>query len=216
MVSKPSVFLFDEPLSNIDAKLRVQMRAEIGSLQNRLKITSVYVTHDQVEAMTMGDRICVLNGGYIQQVGSPLQLYREPKNLFVARFIGTPPMNIMEGQISEDGRKVHMKGFDMVVKDELFEVTNHHRGRKVTVGIRPEHLTAIDDPEQGSIKVKGHVKVVEPLGHEVIVHCMIGEEEVTAKFDPDHIPHPNTEVDLFLYANHVHLFDRETENRLEA
>lgn len=216
MVRQPSVFLFDEPLSNLDAKLRVQMRAEISSLQNRLKITSVYVTHDQVEAMTMGHRICVLNGGYIQQVGTPLELYRRPKNLFVARFIGTPPMNIMDGQISEDGRLVHMQGFDLKVKASLFDVTNHHRGRKVAVGVRPEHLTALDEPEQGAIKVPGRVKVVEPLGHEVIVHCMIGEESVTAKFDPDHIPLPDTDVDLYLYANQVHLFDQETEKRLEA
>ncbi|CAM2068878.1 sn-glycerol-3-phosphate ABC transporter ATP-binding protein UgpC [Sulfidibacter corallicola] len=214
IVRKPSVFLFDEPLSNLDAELRVQMRAEISSLQKRLQITSVYVTHDQVEAMTMGHRITVLNGGDVQQVGTPLDLYETPRNLFVARFIGTPPMNIVAGTVKQDGSAVETATLVLPLEGELGNLGQRHRGRKIMVGLRPEHIGSNPEPEVPNAEISCKVEVVEPLGHEVILHGRSGEDRIVAKLHPHHIPETGETLKLSARCDGLHLFDPETELRL--
>lgn len=215
IVRQPSVFLFDEPLSNLDAELRVQMRAEITKLQKRLQITAVYVTHDQVEAMTMGHRITVLNRGDIMQVGTPLELYEAPVNVFTARFIGTPPMNMMNGTISSDGGKLTTSGLEIPLLGDLQAIGQKHRGKKVMAGIRAEHV-GTQQPEEDSVKFTAEVDMVEPLGHEVIAYNSIREDRLIAKLDAHHIPSIGDDLDLFLQSEKLHLFDPQTEMRLEA
>ena len=182
IVRKPKVFLFDEPLSNLDAKLRVQMRAEISRLHQRLGATMIYVTHDQVEAMTMGTRICLMKDGLVQQVEAPLKLYREPVNRFVAGFIGSPAMNLLDGTVSGSGA------------DHVFE-TNGRRvplpagvadriDGQVTLGVRPENLRLVSGPGSGpSFEV--NVDLVEPLGSEVYLHGSLGEARLVARLGHD-------------------------------
>jgi multiple sugar transport system ATP-binding protein len=215
IVRQPAVFLFDEPLSNLDAKLRVQMRAEITGLQRRLKTTTVYVTHDQVEAMTMGHRIAVLDAGELQQVGTPRELYETPANLFVARFIGTPPMSFIRVQITADGTRVKGAGLDLELSAAQREATSGMDGREVMVGVRPEHLR--DDRRQVSgatAAVRLKVELVETLGHEVLLHGRLGDHALTAKVDARERFAIADEVDLLLDLNHLHLFDAATERRL--
>jgi multiple sugar transport system ATP-binding protein len=206
IVRQPAVFLFDEPLSNLDAKLRVQMRAEITKLQQRLQTTCVYVTHDQIEAMTMGHRIAVMNAGRIQQVGTPLEVYERPANLFVAKFIGTPPMNVLRARIA-DGR-LRANGIDLPLPQR-----KGLSGTEVYVGIRPEHLR---DQPGGTARLQGTVEMVEPLGHEVIVHSRIGDELMVAALDTQRIPRVGEPIDLQVEIDKVHLFDADTEQRLPA
>ncbi len=215
IVRKPSVFLFDEPLSNLDAKLRVQMRAEISKLQHRLQTTTIYVTHDQVEAMTMGDRIAVLKDGDLQQVGSPLDLYEHPANLFVASFIGTPPMNFFSATIA-DGALVHPQ-FRLPVPAAAQGAAGSQAGRQVTVGIRPENILDSDQGARGATgRMTIEVEVVEPLGHEVIVHGRVGDDLVVATLDPHRAPALGSRLELVLELDKLHLFDAETERRLVA
>ena len=168
IVRKPKVFLFDEPLSNLDAKLRVQMRAEISSLHSRLQATMIYVTHDQVEAMTMGDRIVVMRDGVIQQIGTPLGLYNQPVNRFVAGFIGSPPMNIMNAKVAEsDGQLSIDEGdFQIRLDGEMADTLRSHVGKDVLFGIRPEDLL-YDEAPAAQNNIKARVEVVEPLGAEI-------------------------------------------------
>jgi multiple sugar transport system ATP-binding protein len=214
IVRQPSVFLFDEPLSNLDAELRVQMRAEISKLQRRMQVTSVYVTHDQVEAMTMGDRITVMRGGDIMQVGSPLDLYNDPQNLFVARFIGTPPMNLFEATISEDATKIMADSFQVSVPEHLSSIAHANRGRKVMAGVRPEHIYLDAGPNGTAEKFRVDVEITEPLGHEVIVHSRAGENRFTAALPPSSIPSAGSGLDLFMDTGSMLLFDINTEQRL--
>jgi len=215
IVRQPAVFLFDEPLSNLDAKLRVQMRAEITSLQRRLRTTTVYVTHDQVEAMTMGHRIAVLNAGDLQQVGTPLELYEKPANVFVARFIGTPPMNFLRGRVAPGGGRVAGEGFDLELVGRLRQAAAGMDGREVLVGVRPENLRG-DRREAGGPTAPLRLKVdlVETLGHEVQVHGRLGDTVVVAKVDPPDTPAIDAAVDFLLELNHLHLFDAASERRL--
>ena len=216
IVRKPQVFLFDEPLSNLDAKLRVQMRAEISKLHSQLEATMVYVTHDQVEAMTMGHRIAVMEKGDLKQVGTPLELYAKPANVFVARFIGTPPMNMIAASIAAGGDRIEGSGFVLPVGDALAPTAKAYRGRKVTVGIRPEHVTeSVADQEGLKARINGEVTVVEPLGHEVVIHAGLGETSVVAKLGPETIPAFGDRIPLAVDCDRLHLFDVETEKRLE-
>jgi len=216
IVRKPSVFLFDEPLSNLDAKLRVQMRAEITKLQQRLQTTTVYVTHDQVEAMTMGNRIAVMKDGKVQQVGSPLDLYENPSNVFVATFIGTPPMNLIRATITEDGKQLATSKFTLPVAKSLQGLTTGKNGRRVVVGIRPENVIDAANPGKGeTARITAEVEIVEPLGYEVVVHARSGDELLVAKLEPHHIPKMGDKIDLILELDTLHLFDAETEKRLE-
>jgi multiple sugar transport system ATP-binding protein len=217
IVRKPAVFLFDEPLSNLDAKLRVQMRAEISKLQQRLKTTTVYVTHDQVEAMTMGHRIAVMKDGKLQQVGTPLEVYERPQNLFVANFIGTPPMNLVTAAVAERGARLVAGTFALPVPEALRPLLEGRDGRKVVVGIRPENLLEVGKPVRGaSATVRLEVEIVEPLGHEVVVHARAGDDLIVAKLDPSFVPRMGDSVDLAVELDALHLFDPETELRLAA
>jgi multiple sugar transport system ATP-binding protein len=182
IVREPSVFLMDEPLSNLDAKLRVQMRAEVSRIQRRLDVATLYVTHDQVEAMTMGDRVAVMQSGHLQQCDSPQTLYDRPNNLFVAAFIGSPAMNLYEGALGEGARSVKLGSQDLVLPDTVLQ--NHPKlaafaQQKVVVGLRPEHLPAAEGADGPSIE--GDVDLVEALGSELLVHFSIDANKVTAE-----------------------------------
>jgi multiple sugar transport system ATP-binding protein len=217
IVRKPAVFLFDEPLSNLDAKLRVQMRAEIKKLQARLGVTAIYVTHDQIEAMTMGHRIAVLHAGILQQVGAPLELYERPANLFVAAFIGSPPMNFVPATLAQGATRIAAAGFSVPVPERLRAALSGRDGAKVTLGVRPENLAPPGrEPRGPSAPLGVTVEIVEPLGDEVVVHARAGQDTLTFKQDP-HIPTAagdTLEVKLELDA--LHLFDAATERRLGA
>ncbi|PYQ63006.1 MAG: glycerol-3-phosphate ABC transporter ATP-binding protein [Acidobacteria bacterium] len=215
IVRKPSVFLFDEPLSNLDAKLRVQMRAEISKLQKTLKTTTVYVTHDQIEAMTMGHRIAVMRSGQLQQVGTPLEVYEQPANLFVASFIGTPPMNFVPATFTDGGATVTASGFKMPVPEPFRAASAGRDGAKVVLGIRPENVREASREGGGeTVRVTAKVEFVEPLGHEVIVHGRVGDELIVAKVDPHRSPRIGSTIDLMIEVGAAHLFDAATEKRL--
>ncbi|WP_181703823.1 ABC transporter ATP-binding protein [Chthonobacter albigriseus] len=202
IVRDPKVFLFDEPLSNLDAKLRVQMRAEIKELQQRLDTTTVYVTHDQVEAMTMADRIVVLHDGHVEQIGAPLELYDRPANTFVAGFIGSPAMNLLKGTIkgdsvvTEDGIKLPING-----------APPGSDGRPVRFGIRPEHLTL-----GGTIPAV--ITVVEPTGSETQVFAKLGEQRIVGVFRDRISGRAGEALPVGIDPRLVHLFDQETGLRL--
>ena len=205
IVRNPQVFLFDEPLSNLDAKLRVQMRAELKDIHARLKTTTVYVTHDQIEAMTMADRIVVMRDGIVEQVGAPLDLYDRPNNTFVASFIGSPSMNLLQGVIADGGKSVRVEaGAELP-----FEGAPPAVG-KVVYGIRPEHLHLADDG-QGFEAVATNV---EPTGSETLVQVRLGDQIVSALLrDRVNIRAGDT-VRLGVQADKAHLFDAETSQRL--
>jgi multiple sugar transport system ATP-binding protein len=224
IVRKPAVFLFDEPLSNLDAKLRGQMRAEIKRLQRELETTTVYVTHDQVEAMTMGSRIAVMRDGKIQQVGEPLEIYDRPRNLFVAGFIGTPPMNFVPAKIERNGGTPALAaaGFRLPLPSTAGKNGGMPSGTAVIVGIRPESLRRADPapdgagaegkPRSGSLSATA--EVVEPLGDEVIVHARANEALLVCKLDPRDAPRAGDPITLEVDADRIHLFDAATEERL--
>jgi multiple sugar transport system ATP-binding protein len=214
IVRQPAVFLFDEPLSNLDAKLRVQMRAEITQLQQRLKTTSVYVTHDQIEAMTMGHRIAVMREGKIQQVGTPLEIYAEPDNLFVAQFIGTPPMNFVTGTVWEHGASIRTPEFSLPVPERLRDALAP--GRRVIVGIRPEHVGPVGGTEPDRTIVIGRVELVELIGHQIIVHTRIGKDLMVASLDPRSQPRIGDTLSLSIENDAIQLFDAETELRIDS
>ena len=212
IVRQPKVFLFDEPLSNLDAKLRVQMRAEISSLHNRLQATMVYVTHDQVEAMTMADKIVVLKDGLIQQIGSPLELYNDPANRFVAGFIGSPPMNFMTVNVTEEGGKVLIDegDFKMELPKEQAEVLKDYVGKQVVFGIRPEDLDHMDKEEKGKT-IKASVGVIEPLGAEIHVYVNTSKHSMIARVGPNVKLEVGNEIYLFPHFEKAVFFDVETE-----
>ena len=211
IVRNPSVFLFDEPLSNLDAKLRVQMRAEITKLQQRLQTTCVYVTHDQVEAMTMGNRMAVMNAGKIQQVGTPLEVYDRPANVFVAQFIGTPPMNFFDATIQNG--VMHAAAFQLPVPAKYRAAAQN--GQKVRVGVRPENILQGSETGRGeTARIPGLVDIVEPIGHQAIVHTRAGEDLLVAAFDSHHMPRVGETIDLVIELDALHLFDAVTEMRL--
>lgn len=217
IVRKPSVFLFDEPLSNLDAELRVHMRAEIANLQKRLGITAVYVTHDQVEAMTMGDRISVLHNGHLAQVGTPLELYDTPANVFVAQFIGTPNMNMLKMTVSDDGTSVVHPDITLKVPDHLKAAVADRKGKEVFVGMRPEHIVAPDEHAWSNVaEITGTAEIVETLGHEVVVHMSLNTDakRIVAKMDVHKVPQIGQKLALNVNADKIHIFDNETQKRL--
>ncbi|MNE47749.1 sn-glycerol-3-phosphate import ATP-binding protein UgpC [compost metagenome] len=206
IVRQPQVFLFDEPLSNLDAKLRVQMRSEIKQLHQRLKTTIIYVTHDQIEAMTMADRIVVMRDGYVEQIGSPLELYDRPANLFVAGFIGSPGMNFIPGSISEDDASVFVTKNG--VKLPLPGGYSLASGQNLVYGIRPEDLVI----REGGVDAE--VSLIEPTGAETQITALLGETPVIAsirdRFDID----PGDTISLGINLAKVHLFDAATGQRI--
>jgi multiple sugar transport system ATP-binding protein len=206
IVRDPAVFLFDEPLSNLDAKLRVQMRAEIKELHQRLKTTTVYVTHDQVEAMTMADRIVVMHDGIVEQSGSPLELYDRPANIFVAGFIGSPAMNLIKGRIKVNGKTsfVTEDGLDL----PLVSAPRDSDGRPAIYGIRPEHFSL------GGQSLKAEVSVIEPTGSETQVFAKLGGQKVVGVFRERVAARPGEDLPMAPDPKSVHLFDKETGLRL--
>jgi multiple sugar transport system ATP-binding protein len=211
IVRQPQVFLFDEPLSNLDAKLRVQTRKEIARLHQQLKATMIYVTHDQVEAMTLGERIVVMHEGRTQQVDAPLALYHRPANRFVAGFIGSPAMNFLEGDIvRENGLRFRSSdGAADISLGGAGENVAAHGGRTVTLGVRPEDIRL--DPTGG---VPGTLELVEPMGNELFLYVRVGAHEVVARVAPVEVPHPPAPVRLGVNAARVHVFDAESGARL--
>lgn len=219
IVRQPKVFLFDEPLSNLDANLRVQMRTEISRLHDKLQSTMIYVTHDQVEAMSMGDRIVVMKDGIVQQVESPLNIYHHPVNKFVAGFIGSPTMNFMSGTIATNGRPVFsedVSGFSLPVPPHLERQLSPFTGKQLMLGIRPEH---IHSSRPGSTETfhpqKVTVEVVEPVGNEMFVYFSTGvNTQYVARLSSDAAPEVGRPLELFFDTTKVHFFDRETERAL--
>jgi multiple sugar transport system ATP-binding protein len=208
IVRDPQVFLFDEPLSNLDAKLRVAMRTEIKELHQRLETTTVYVTHDQIEAMTMADKIVVMHDGVVEQIGAPLELYDRPDNLFVAGFIGSPAMNFLKGSIRRNGAHAfHGPGG---VPLPLAAASAGSDGQKAIYGVRPEHFSIADDGAEAEIQV------VEPTGSEIQVVAKLGGEDVIAVFRERHQFKPGDRIRLKPDPQLVHLFDETTGQRLNA
>lgn len=211
IVRDPQVFLFDEPLSNLDAKLRVQMRVELGELHKRLGATIVYVTHDQVEAMTLGERIVVMNHGDIQQVASPKELYASPRNMFVAGFIGSPAMNFIDARIV--GTQVVIEGASFTLPEDVLTRLQSHQGKPVIMGLRPEHIfgddVAPNIPTEHMLKAR--VQVVEHLGSENLVYFHSGARTVTAKVHPETHAYIGMDKNFVLDLRKAHFFDPETE-----
>ncbi|GHA29888.1 ABC transporter ATP-binding protein [Devosia pacifica] len=205
IVRDPKVFLFDEPLSNLDAKLRVQMRTEIKSLHQRLRTTMLYVTHDQIEALTMADVIVLMNEGRIEQAGPPLELYDLPANMFVAGFIGSPAMNFVHGRI-ENGAFVSTKGVTL----PLGVAPEGLEGKDVVYGVRPEHLHVVTEPGVGA---EAEVQIIEPAGSETQVHLTLGGDEIVGVFRERLDLAPGSTVRLTTDSAAVHLFDPESGRR---
>jgi multiple sugar transport system ATP-binding protein len=209
MVRNPAVFLFDEPLSNLDAQLRAQMRLEIKKLHQTLATTVVYVTHDQVEAMTLADRIVVMRDGRIEQVGTPTEVYRRPASMFVARFIGSPSMNMVPGAIVASDR-IDLDGLGAVAVPAVAASA----GRRVHLGIRPDDLRVASDDADGGLALAARVGVVEPLGPETLVYAEAGGRELVAKADGRAVLRRGDTVKLVAAADALHVFDAETEAAL--
>ena len=223
IVRKPKVFLFDEPLSNLDAKMRVSTRTEISKLHSRLEATMIYVTHDQVEAMTMGDRICVMKDGHIMQVATPLELYNNPANIFVAGFIGSPPMNFFKGTLQDTGAglkfvETNPQGTPaaIMLDEKLSARGKAHVGRSVVFGIRPEDAQdtlTVTNPDAGrTIEVK--VEVSEPMGAETYLYLTTGASNFIARVRPTDRFESGQKVKVTLKLENAHLFDPETEQVL--
>jgi len=217
IVRKPAVFLFDEPLSNLDAKMRVQMRAEISKLHLRLETTMIYVTHDQIEAMTMGDRICVMKDGLIQQVDTPLNIYDSPANVFVAGFIGTPPMNIFHGTLSgESGALVFRAGSIAVPMPEMWRgKIERFQGKTVIFGIRPEDIGSEQAERTAAASIHAKVDFMEPMGAETYLHLSTGTDtDCIARVDAHRGIRNGDELKLALLMDRAHVFDPETGMRI--
>lgn len=215
MVRQPAVFLFDEPLSNLDAKLRVQMRTELSKLHFQLKTTSIYVTHDQVEAMTMGSKIAIIKDGLLQQTGTPLDIYEKPRNHFVAGFIGSPPMNFFSGQIkTNDGAlQVVADGLQVPLPDSYKAKLAEVKGEEFTFGIRPEHLHDAEFYTTGKKETaifNGMVDAVEPMGAESYVHANFGTNRLVARVSPYTRARFGAPVQLVLETDKIHIFDKHT------
>lgn len=215
IVRQPKVFLFDEPLSNLDAKLRVQMRAEISSIHHRLQATMIYVTHDQVEALTMANKIVVMKLGVVQQIGAPMELYNNPDNKFVAGFIGSPPMNFITTKVEAKGDDIFVNEgtFSLKVLPSQAKILKPYVGKEVTFGIRPEDVEFTHKPEAG-VTIDGHVSVVEPLGSETHVYVATSKAKVIGKIDPSVIPSVDEKISLIPNLEKAKFFDIETENAI--
>ncbi|HEV3065917.1 MAG TPA: ABC transporter ATP-binding protein [Chthoniobacterales bacterium] len=216
IVRDPKVFLFDEPLSNLDAKMRVQMRSEISRLHAQLGTTMVYVTHDQVEAMTMGDRICVMRDGIIMQVADPLTLYLRPENLFVAGFIGSPPMNLLKGKVQKRNgslffsESAEKNALTFPLEGSLQTIASKYVDKDIIFGIRPENISN-ELKEGSSTPISLTVDIAEPMGSESIVYMKVGKGNLIARIPGEHVYHLGEQVTVQLDLDKVTLFDPETE-----
>jgi multiple sugar transport system ATP-binding protein len=214
IVRKPQAFLFDEPLSNLDAKLRVQMRSELAKLHYRLQKTVVYVTHDQIEAMTLATRIVVMNQGQIMQIGQPLEVYNHPQNLFVAGFIGSPAMNLLQAKVLQKDDKIYVQGraFELAIPETLKERFQKLRDTDVVFGIRPEHITYGNEIPQypGCERLQVTVDVSECIGSETILITSCGPDSITACVGPQCSLGPDSQTELTVDMNRMYLFDKTT------
>lgn len=217
IVRKPKVFLFDEPLSNLDAKLRVQMRTEISKLHDRLEATMIYVTHDQMEAMTMGDRIVVMRDGLIQQIDIPLNLYNKPVNKFVAGFIGSPAMNFLDGKLRRNGGLVFDEGAVQIkIPSKYDAILQPYVGKEITLGIRPEDLydPQFSEGAREKVEITAKVEVVEPMGNEIFLYLTTGKNPTVARVDTHTIPRVGQDMRLIVDISKAHFFDKDTEEAL--
>lgn len=216
IVRRPEVFLFDEPLSNLDAKLRGQMRIEIAKLHKKLSATMIYVTHDQIEAMTLGDRIAVLNKGRVEQFDTPMNLYDTPKNMFVAGFIGSPPINFIEGKVTE--KKGDLFFVDLTetitfkIPEENEKQLSNYQSKNIVIGVRAENIT--DRQPTDNIKIPGTIAAIELLGNEQVLSVASLGKEVICRVSAKARYHLEEKIELYLDINSVHYFDKETEMRL--
>lgn len=216
MVRDPSVFLLDEPLSNLDAKLRLSTRVEIARIHRRVGATMVYVTHDQIEAMTLGQRIVVLNGGVIQQLDTPMNLYNKPANLFVAGFLGSPAMNLFHGTLRRaDELRLEMKEGTLLLGIDASALAAYI-DKPLVVGIRPEDLLTVADHPGVDERFKAHVDVVEPVGNEVFLNMRHAGDELVSRVPPYSTVLPGSDIALGFHAERLHFFDPETTARIDA
>jgi multiple sugar transport system ATP-binding protein len=206
LIRKPTVFLMDEPLSNLDAKLRIYMRAELKALHRELGITTIYVAHDQVEAMTMSDRIALLNEGVLQQVATPDELYYRPANVFTGSFIGSPPMNMTEGRLIEKDNRLYVDAVHFSLDlTEFKDILTPHVGSEVVLGVRPEDISLYDTP--GGERIQARVYVAEPLGGKAIVSLYIGD--ILFKVETAEVWKPESTVWVLINRKKLHLFDKK-------
>ena len=212
IIREPDVFLFDEPLSNLDAKLRSQMRVEIKRLHEELKATSIFVTHDQVEAMTMADRLVVMNQGVVEQSGTPRQVYRRPGSTYVAGFIGAPAMNLLPATLSDDGAAVEGRGVERIALPR--PAGSGRPGRRVTLGIRPEDLAVVADGGAGLLSAR--LLYAEDLGASRLLHCAVGDDELVVHTQDETGNRPGEMLRLAADPANLHLFDAGSGRRLEA
>jgi len=217
IVREPDVFLFDEPLSNLDAKLRVHMRAEIINIQKTLGTTMVYVTHDQVEAMTMGDRICVMDAGMIRQVDTPLTLYEHPANKFVATFIGSPAMNVFRGRLerTEHGSVFVAAGMRLHLPADQAEAVQPYINQEVEFGVRPEHIVDRTTDAQQDNVIRGKVLLIELMGNEIITHVDVAGQTVISRIDPHAPVATGAEHDFVVDMQYGHFFDPHTGDAIQ-
>ncbi len=218
IVRHPEVFLFDEPLSNLDAKLRVQMRVELKRLHERLETTAIYVTHDQVEAMTLGDRVVVMKDGRVQQIGAPLELYGRPANRFVAGFIGSPAMNFVEVAISGTGDSLWAEapGLRLQVPPHVARRVSGHPEKRLTLGVRPEAVRIVNGRDAGidNFSFATEIDVVEPLGNEILLNFRAGGVPMVARVDPGVRVKAHDNIQLALDPERLHFFDAKTETAI--
>ncbi|MGN6312932.1 MAG: ABC transporter ATP-binding protein [Rhodanobacteraceae bacterium] len=221
LVREPKVFLLDEPLSNLDAKLRLSMRVEIARLHKRLRATMIYVTHDQIEAMTLGQRIAVFNNGEIQQLDTPMRLYEKPANIFVAGFLGSPAMNFLRGRLhfeSDVSASLQMEGARLplgglvVARPDL----KAHADREIVLGLRPEQLQLASANGNSSPSLRAQLEVTEPVGNEVFLYLRYGATELVARVPPQSLPPAGSEVALTFAPQHLHAFDPESGRRIDS
>jgi multiple sugar transport system ATP-binding protein len=219
IVRKPRVFLFDEPLSNLDAKLRVQMRVELAKLHDQLETTIIYVTHDQIEAMTLADRIVIMDKAVVMQMGNPLEVYENPKNLFVAGFIGSPAMNLIDAGLVQDNDRMSVDcgSFRLPVPQTHTEKYRFYLNKEVVFGLRPEHIydRALAGDLGEAENIEAVVDVFEPVGSEVILLVSVGDQQLTAKVDPRTSARVHQPVKLCVDMERMHLFDKDTGNVIE-
>jgi len=220
IVRKPKVFLFDEPLSNLDARMRAQMRQEISKLHARLGSTMIYVTHDQIEAMSMGDRIAVMKEGVIQQAAAPMEVYRHPANMFVAGFIGSPPMNFFRGKLVRDGNGTFFhegsapdaaNGFMVRVENEMASRLAGHAGKNAVLGIRPENIADKSSGASNGQTVEAMVEAVEPMGPETYLYAKTGADSFVARVSADCRVEGGRKAPLVFDMEKAHFFDPATE-----
>ena len=225
IIREPKVLLMDEPLSNLDAKLRGQMRAEILKLHQTIQNTILYVTHDQVEAMTMGDRIVVLNGGVVQQADTPHEVYNRPVNKFVAGFMGSPPMNFLSAEVAEGPNGLHLKGlgsqdYELPLRDQILtEKVQALKGKKVVLGIRPEDIYDASNPKAPEFRdsvIACKVDIVEPLGSELYVHTHVGSESMIGRIEPDVQVQSGQVFQAHVDPMKIHIFDPGTDVRVSG